>query len=165
MNCVRDFLCSHCYNDCRNENRMNRTTDELLKVLKEKDSLDSFLSENANEMVCNDLKKVMEEMLDKYGMSRRDVVTSTHIERSYLYRLMSGDRINPSRDVLLQFGLALKADLDDVQKMLRVACLAMLYPRVKRDAVIIHCLNNKEGVTRCDQVLYDHGEKLLGERE
>ena len=144
---------------------MNRSTDELMKVLKEKDSIDSFLNENKDEMISNDLKKAMEDMLGKYGMSRQEVIVSTHIERSYLYRLMSGERVNPSRDVLLQFGLALKADLDDVQKLLRIARLCMLYPRVKRDAIIIHSLNLKEGVTRCDEVLFDHGEKLLGERK
>lgn len=144
---------------------MNRSTDELMKVLKEKDSIDSFLNENKDEMISNDLKKAMEDMLEKYGMSRQEVIVSTHIERSYLYRLMSGERVNPSRDVLLQFGLALKADLDDVQKLLRIARLCMLYPRVKRDAIIIHSLNLKERVTRCDEVLFDHGEKLLGERK
>lgn len=144
---------------------MNRSTDELMKVLKEKESVDSFLYENADEMISIDLKNAMDEMLVKYGMSRQDVIYSTHIERSYLYRLMSGKRVNPSRDVLLQFGLALKADLDDVQKLLRIARLCMLYPRVRRDAIIIHSLNHKEGVTVCDETLFDHGEKMLGERK
>ena len=144
---------------------MNRSTDELMKVLKEKDSIDSFLDENASEMVNNDLKNAMEDLLEKYGMNRQEVIASTHIERSYLYRLMNGKRVNPSRDVLLQFGLALKAELDDVQKLLRIARLPMLYPRVKRDAIVIHSLNHKEGVTRCDDMLFDHGEKLLSERK
>lgn len=142
---------------------MNRSTDELMKVLKEKDSIDSFFNENADEMISSDLRKAMEELLVKYEMNRQEVISATHIERSYFYRLLKGERLNPSRDVLLQFGLALKADLDDVQKLLRISRHSMLYPRVKRDAIIIHSLNHKDGVTRCDETLFEYGEKLLGD--
>lgn len=144
---------------------MKIATDELLKILKEKHSIDSFLNENADEILCNDLRSEMEDMLVKYHMSKQDVILSSQIERSYLYRLLSGERANPSRDVLLEFGLALKAELDDVQKLLRIARLPMLYPRVKRDALIIHALNKKCGVTICNELLYDHNEKILSEKK
>jgi len=68
----------------------------------------------------------------------------------------------PSRDVLISFALAMKFSLDELQSLLRIAHMAMLYPRVKRDSIILHSIAKHESVIQCNTALESFGEPILG---
>ena len=57
------------------------------------------------------------------------------------------------------------ADLPQAQEMLKIARKSILYPRVKRDAVIIYCLHNSISLTDTEIILYDLGLPLLGGKD
>ena len=61
----------------------------------------------------------------------------------------------------LAFGFAL--DYDGAQQMLRSARKSPLYPRVRRDAVIIFCLAHRYDIVACQEALEQYGLPLLGE--
>ena len=52
--------------------------------------------------------------------------------------------------------------LPETQTLLRTARCAMLYPRVRRDSVIIHALAEKSDVIQCNMLLESYGEMILG---
>ena len=68
----------------------------------------------------------------------------------------------PSRDVLISFALAMKLSLDETQSLLRIAHMAVLYPRVKRDRIILHSIAKNETVIQCNTTLLSFGEPILG---
>ena len=51
------------------------------------------------------------------------------------------------------------------QEMLKIAQRSMLYPRIKRDTVIIYCLHNHISLENTQIILQDLGLPLLGGRE
>ena len=89
------------------------------------------------------------------------MVAASLLERSYGYHLFSGARANPSRDVLLSLALAMRLTLDETQQLLRRAGQAMLYPRVRRDSVIIRAAADGCTVMECNERLEELGETPL----
>ena len=61
------------------------------------------------------------------------------IGTSFGYALFKGVR-KPSRDTVIKLAIAFGLNLDDAQKLLSAAGFGGLYPKIKRDAVIIYAL-------------------------
>ena len=75
----------------------------------------------------------------------------------YLHQVFSGRR-NPSRSRLICLCFCLSATLEETQELLKHCGLAQLYPRIRRDAIIIYGLVN--GVS-----LFEVNDKLFSEEE
>lgn len=142
---------------------MQRSTDELTQGLMSKQDLRSYFAENTNEFVTSPLSEYLESLLQIHDMEKSEVIAAAQVERSYGYQIFSGRRSNPSRDVLLALGLAMNLSLDETQTLLRVAHLALLYPRIRRDSVLIHAIAMGEDVMQCNTELETCGEAVLGE--
>lgn len=78
----------------------------------------------------------------------------------YLHQVFSGRR-NPSRDRLLCLCIGLGATLEETQDLLKRASYAQLYPKSKRDAVIIHGLLHKKELNDINDTLFSENEKTL----
>lgn len=142
---------------------MNRTTDELMKSLLSKQDVQEYLEENAGELLCGTLAQHLGALLQRHGLKKGAVIEAAQIERSYGYQLFSGRRETPSRDVLLSLALAMHLTVEETQTLLRTAGQAMLYPRVRRDSVILHALAQETSVIACNAQLEACGEPILGD--
>lgn len=120
------------------------------------DELKSFLSEAEEPDVTSYLKR----LLAKYDKNVDDILEKTFISRSYAYQILSGTR-NPTDDVVCLLALGIGFDIDETQTLLKYAKRAPLYPKYKRDAIIINCISNKTGVLECDRILRENGLKPL----
>ena len=139
------------------------TTSTLLQRLFKTSSIDRFIDrhENALEAVplfCEYINKLCAEK----DVSAESVLKKTDIERTYGHQLFRGIR-KPTRDRVIQFGFGFEMDYDDMQKLLSIARKSPLYPKIKRDAIIIFALKNKYSVIDVQNALYDMGIPLLGE--
>ena len=135
-----------------------KSTDELLAILKEKKHYDEFLNESGNEIIhgiSTYLNTFMAET-SVPALSKKCGLTE-----SYLYKLLEGKRTNPSRDALIKISFGLSLDLDQTNNLLRSGNFNILYPRIKRDSIIIFCICKKQSLLQCDQMLADAGEKTL----
>lgn len=142
---------------------MERSTDELLQVLLSGQDMQTYLDENEQEFVTAPLSEYLESLLRQRGAEKSVVIAAAQIERSYGYQIFSGRRANPSRDVLLALALAMHLTLEETQTLLRVAHLALLYPRIRRDSVLIRALVQGDDVMHCNAALEACGETVLGE--
>jgi hypothetical protein len=52
-------------------------------------------------------------------------------------------------------------NLEETQRLLKIGGGSALYPRNKRDSVIIYAINNAYSVLDCDEILYELGEDTL----
>ena len=141
---------------------MNKTTDELLKILISKGDMQKYIEENSNEFLKFSLCQYLNQLLTEHGLKKGKIIADALIERSYGYQIFSGRKDMPSRDVLISFALAMKLSLDELQSLLRIAHMAMLYPRVKRDSIILHSIAKHESVIQCNTALELFGEPILG---
>lgn len=141
---------------------MNKTTDELMNILMSKEDLPQYIEENSNEFLKSSLCQYLNQLQTEHGLKKGDIIADALVERSYGYQIFSGRKEMPSRDVLISFALAMKLSLDETQSLLRIAHMAMLYPRVKRDSIILHSIAKHETVIQCNTALESFGEPILG---
>lgn len=62
---------------------------------------------------------------------------------------------------MLQLAFGLELDADGAQRLLTVARMSVLHPKVKRDAVIAHCLQNRVSIVKTQQTLSELALPLI----
>jgi len=96
------------------------------------------------------------------GMVPERIIREAGIDRTYGHQLFNGIR-KPSRDKVIQIAFGFGLDVEETQRLLRAARKSMLYPRLKRDAAIIYCLQKRKDLAYVQQVLTQYGLTALGE--
>ena len=139
-------------------------THELWMRLFEAPSIDRFLSDNVEACDMPTLPEYLRALCEAGGVDSGEVARRSGIERSYGNRLFSGMR-HPSRDTVLQLAFGFGLTTDETQQLLKVARVAPLHPKVKRDAVIAYALHKGLSLMDVQQALYDCGLPLLGGRK
>ena len=137
-----------------------RSTNDLLEVIKN-NPLDKTIEEIQREQIDTSLKEHLNSLLKERGVKPADVMKKTGLNKSYFYALLDGTKINPSRDILIRLCFGFEMSLDETQKFLKTFGVAMLYARNRRDSIIIHAIENKLSVIRCNDNLCDYEQKIL----
>ncbi len=70
-------------------------------------------------------------------------------------------RKNPSRNKLLALAVAMKLNIEECQKLLKFGGVNELYPRNRRDAIIIFALTKKLSIFELNELLFDLDEFIL----
>jgi len=137
-------------------------TEELMSILKSADNtqiLDNFLSDIDG--AKTDFKTVINSILLERNMSIADMQKKSCVARTYIYQIMDGTR-NPGRDKVISIALALELDVTESVRLLKLTNNAILYPKNRRDAIIIYSLNNNLTVPDCNRLLTTYDEAELG---
>ena len=66
---------------------------------------------------------------------------------------------------MIKLAFAMRADVAQTQEMLKIARKSVLYPRIKRDTVIIYCLHNHISLVDTELILEDLDLPNLGGRD
>lgn len=136
------------------------TTDELLARLFKSTNLMDFLGDGVIpqpplfheylRQLCRDRGEIAERVIKRAG-----------IDRTYGHQLFSGRR-KPSRDKVIQLAFGFGLGVEGTQRLLKVARKPSLYPKLKRDAVVIYCLAQDMGIAEAQNVLADFELTALG---
>lgn len=94
-----------------------------------------------------DIKQHLAELLRVSGKNIADLAKDMLASKVFIYQIFEGTR-KPGRDMLLRMAFALNLTLEETQRLLMIAQRGALYPKVRRDAVIIHALQH--GYSLCD---------------
>lgn len=139
---------------------MDKSTDELMKILRSKPDADNFLKENENELIHYSLPELLQQYLTSKNLKKSDVIRDSYLDRTYAYQIFDGKH-KPSRDKLLCLAFGLHLTVDETQRLLNTAQVSRLYPRIKRDILIITCLEKKIKIIACNDMLETNGEPIL----
>lgn len=139
-----------------------KSTDELLRLLYMESSLDHLLSQSESSLRAPDFAAHITALSKRRGEPPERIINRANIEKSFGHQLFSGRR-KPSRDTVLQLAFGFELDYPAAQELLSAAQKNLLYPRVKRDLVVIFCLHHRCSVVECQMCLQEHGLPLLGE--
>lgn len=131
-----------------------KTTAELLNEIKTTPALHEFLRENSDDISNPELKEYLKQLLIEKSMSRADAIRMADLSADYAYQIFSG-RKNPSRDKLIRLALGMKLNLDETSRLFKLADVGELYPRTKRDAVIIFCIEHGANIMTINELLYE----------
>jgi hypothetical protein len=136
-------------------------TSALLRRLFNTTDLEKFMERNAGEMEIPSFHAYITNICTTTGQVPEQVIKQAGIERTYGHQIFNGTR-KPSRDKVIQLAFGFKMDLDGIQKLLQIAQKSPLYPKIKRDAAILFCINNHKDIMETQSVLHSLGITLLG---
>ena len=130
-----------------NNDKSQKTTDQLLKIL-----------QNSNNISFH---KYLTQLLDEKGLTKAQVITDSNIQKNYGYQIFDGSK-TPSRDKVIALALAMQLTLDEANRLLHLSNNGILYPKIKRDSIIIFGLENNQKIIDLNITLDDFGEAPLG---
>ena len=138
----------------------DKTTGELRQELMSKSNLDSYLRENQSSFSDSNVAELLTALFDEKNISKADLARKANISEVYLHQVFAGRR-TPSRDRLLCLCAGMDATLEETQALLKHASYAQLYPKLKRDAIIIHGLVHHTNLNTINEPLFAENEKTL----
>lgn len=138
----------------------DKTTSDLRQELMEDNSIDTYLQGNAALFVNQDVVVLLTELYEQKHLTKAALARQAGMSEVYLHQVFAGRR-NPSRDRLLCLCIGLEATVEETQQLLRQASYAQLYPRVRRDAIILHAIAHGIALPLVNDKLYEENEKTL----
>lgn len=133
-------------------------TNQLLKTIQEtkRDGLNTLM-ESLDDLTFS---QYLNHILEIKHVTKAQVLSKTTIQRNYGYQIFDGSKI-PNKDKVIQLSLALGLDLHITNNLLSLSNNGMLYPKVKRDALLIYCIENKKSVYETNECLMEYRLELL----
>lgn len=133
-------------------------TNQLLKSIKEtkSESLDDLM----NQIPDLDFCEYMNQIIDSKHTTRGKVLACTTIQRNYGYQIFDGTK-KPNKDKVIQLSLALRLNLHLTNNLLSLSNNGMLYPKVKRDALLIYCIEKNKSVYEANELLMEYELDIL----
>lgn len=140
---------------------MNKSTDELINILKSKKSYEDFFREEIGELCFSCVSEYLEILLKEKHMKKNEVIKASNIDKNYAYQLFNGNKKCPSRNKILMLAFAMHLTLEQTRKLLKIAKQSDLYVRDPRDSVIIFCLINNADLFTANESLNEYGLDIL----
>lgn len=103
---------------------------------------------------------LLETFCEKQQMKKSELILKTTLDRTYAYQIMNGTKL-PSQDKVLQLCLALNLDLHDTNLLLTLSHNQSLYPKIKRDALIIFAISHHYSVMQTNELLEEYQFPIL----
>lgn len=138
----------------------NKSTGLLLTELMSSPNLEQFFSHNSDAFSGPAPGEAISALIESSGLSKAELARRAGTSDVYLYQVTSGMR-SPSREKVLAICISTKASLEDIQAILKKCSLAELYPKNRRDAIIIKGITSGKTVKEINAYLLKEGEKGL----
>ena len=134
-----------------------KSTDDLYQELMSTSKLDAYIKNNQEQFSNQNVAELLTKLYENYPLTKAELARQSEMSEVYLHQVFSGRR-KPSRDRLLCLCIGMKLSLEDSQHLLKCAGYAQLYPKSRRDTIII--LGLLHGFS-----LYEVNDKLFAENE
>lgn len=106
------------------------------------------------------LSDYIKQKMSEKDITVKDLIIKTALSQSHIYQILGGARA-AGRDVLLNIALALSLTLEETQRLLLLGQMGALYPKVRRDAAIICCIEQGLGLIETNEFLQSVSEHEL----
>ena len=137
-----------------------KSTKELNRELTAAPDLKRFLEDNREQFQETGFQELLQELFHNSGISKATLAKRAETSEVYLYQIFSGTR-TPSRDRVLCLCFGLPATLEQTQELLRIGGMAQLYPKNRRDAVIMYGLTHRLELPKVNDLLFAEDEETL----
>ena len=122
--------------------------------------LNRFLDENRENFNNTSVADSLNQMILKQRISKSALARQSGMSEVYLHQVFSGRR-TPSRTRLLCMCFGLQTTVEEAQVLLKQCGYAPLYPKNRRDAILLYGLIHKETLFQINDALFDEGEETL----
>lgn len=139
---------------------MKKSTEELLKILKNTSDISDYLEGQQENLNAESLPDTLNSLLEKKSISKSQCIQKSGLDRTYCYQIFSGVK-RPSRDKLLALCIAMQLTIEEVQGLLKQAGYAILYPKNQRDSVLLFAFHRKLSLTDTNELLFEMDLPLI----
>lgn len=139
---------------------MEQETQEIMNKLQKEKDIAKFTKENEAVFLERPLIEYLEMLLQRSGMKKADIIKKAGLTPVYGYQIFDGRR-EPKRDKVIQLAIGFSLSMEETQKLLKKAGHNELYPKVKRDVLLIYAVNNGMDIDAVENLLYQMGETSL----
>ena len=133
-------------------------TEELLERLRASARPEAYLDEGLT--IDRKLSDYLYELLAERGLKRSDVIRASGLNGTFVYDAFKG-KTRLGRDKAIMLALGIGCNLRETQRLLRLDGVSELWPKVRRDAIIIWCIEHGYSRAETDDELYSLGVKTL----
>lgn len=133
-------------------------TEEMLNELLSTPKVESYL--DAHKLGTPDLAAFLNEQLAARGLKQSEVLRAAEIEPTFGWYIFNGQR-GAGRDNVLKLCFAMGFDVRHANRALQAAGANTLYPKNRRDVIIIYCLEHGATLLQTNEALYEFGEACL----
>ncbi|MBR5093904.1 MAG: helix-turn-helix transcriptional regulator [Oscillospiraceae bacterium] len=137
-----------------------KRTDDLQQELMASEDLDRFLSENEDSFEAEGAGPMLRRLYETSDISKAELARRSGMSTVYLYQVFSGSR-RPSRDRMLCLCFGLGCPLETIQKLLKKSGYSPLYPKIRRDVVILYAFDKGLTLQQVNDRLFQAGEETL----
>ena len=137
-----------------------KNTNDLQEALMDAPDLNRFLDENRENFNNTSVADSLNHMILKQRISKSALARQSGMSEVYLHQVFSGRR-TPPRTRLLCMCFGLQATVEEAQVLLKQCGYAPLYPKNRRDAILLYGLSHKETLFQINDTLFDEGEETL----
>ena len=135
-----------------------RMTEDLLAHLLACGTPEAYLAQEV--IVDRNLSDYLNDLLEDRGMNRNQLARISCVNPQFVYDIFKG-KSRPERDNALMLAFGLRCSLREFQRLLRLAGVSELWPKTRRDAIIIWCIERGYTRVECDDELYRLGERTI----
>ena len=137
----------------------DKDTDDLMKTLEKAGIAEArdYIQHNLQAGVPS-FSGYMDELLAQKGLKRQDVLIKADLSQKYGYKLLSGEAHTTDRDKILRICFSMEMTLKETQRALKLYGMNELYPKDKRDVLLIVALGQKiHDIDRVNELLKGEG--------
>jgi hypothetical protein len=142
-------------------NEKHIRTSKMLSLIYKTNDIGNFIKNNSGNMETRRLTDYLKDLCREKNFVQEHVIIRSDIDRTYGHQIFRGLH-KPSRDKTIQLAFGFGLTVEETQVLLRFAKHSTLYPKIKRDAVIIFCLHRKKTTFETQDLLYELGLSILG---
>lgn len=141
------------------DSSFERLTEDLLERLLASASPEAYLDQGV--IIDRELPEYLDELRHAHGdIKKSQIIHDTGLNGTFVYDIFTG-KSKPRRDNAIMLAFGIGCTLRECQRLLRLAGVSELWPKVRRDAIIIWCIDRGMSRTRCDEELWRMGERTL----
>ena len=140
------------------------STSTMLQRLFKTSGISRFVRHYEKQMEGVPFDVRLAELCAEKDLMPKHVILNSGIERTYGYQLFNGNR-TPSRDKVVMLAIGFGLDYDEAQSLLKIARKSPLYPKLKRDVVLIYAIQNKKSIEDIQATMHELGLALLGKED
>lgn len=140
-----------------------KSTNNLMNTLKSTSpsELKGYFHENFREGEPS-FSNYLDDLLAQKNLKRQDVLIRANLPQKYGYKLLTGEVHTTNRDKILSICFAMEMTLKQTQRALKLYGMNELYPKIKRDVLLIVALGQKTyDIDKVNEILLSEGEQPL----
>lgn len=141
----------------------NKSTDDLMNTLQSTSpsELKDYLHETFREGEPT-FPSYIDTLLEQKKLKRQDVLIKANLPQKYGYKLLTGETHTTDRDKILRICFSMEMTLKETQRTLKLYGMNELYPKIKRDVLLIVALGQKNfDIDQVNDMLIREGEAPL----